>query len=121
MKKALKTIPHFPHVRTIQKYDDVLATNYKEKLLDKLNEEREYFKQLKDAKEKFHALESRNDVEAYVAREEFKSILSIAPRAVSTFWDNVNFRSGRKHERIGDQYSDTNQDLMTSLHVTDRI
>ena len=128
-EESLKVFCLFPHIRTIQRYDKVLAKDFRCKLLDRLKEESDYFKELKQATIKFETLSVHDDSEKELnekselvtAKESLDEVKCKYPKLLSTVWDNLNVRSSSRYERVGDQWSDLNYDFMTSLHMLDRI
>ena len=113
-EESLKLITLFCHVRTIQKYDSVLAKDFKSRLLEKLQSEKKYFTKVKAARSESGA----NDLSA----DNHEDLdVGERPKCLTTVWDNMNWRSGRRYERLGDKYSDKNYDFMTSLHISERI
>ena len=128
-EESLKIFCLFPHIRTIQRYDKVLAKDFRCKLLDRLKEESDYFKELKQATIKFETLsvhdnsekELNEKSELVTAKESLDEVKCKYPKLLSTVWDNLNVRSSSRYERVGDQWSDLNYDFMTSLHMLDRI
>ena len=121
-EESLKIFPQLCHVRTLQKYDRVLEMNSKDSLMQKLDSEKKFHVNLKNAKEKVADLSEEGTIDELQAAEtELKEIQSQHPKFLTTVWDNLNLRGERRHDRTGDLWSDFNHDFMTSLHITERI
>ena len=121
-EESFKALPLLPHIRTVKKYDSVLAGDLKDKLKVKLKEEREYFRKKKDASLQVARAKLIGDesvlTSALNAHEELDRK---APKLLTTVWDNINIRSGSRYERSGDNWSDRNKDYMASIHIKERI
>ena len=119
----LKIFPEFCHPRTLQKLDHKLALNSKAPLIEKIEKERNYLKDLVAVKDRLEALAivdgTKEEVDA--AKRDLQLIQDGAPRMLSTAWDNLNLRGNRRHERVGDTWDDLNFDYMTSIHIEERV
>ena len=120
-EESLKIIPHLPHVRTIQRYDKILAKDFRIKLRTQLEEESNYFNELKQAEIRLETLSLSDNSEFLRAQESLDEIKNKYPKLLSTVWDNLNVRASSRYERADDKWSDLNYDFMTSLHILDRI
>ena len=120
---SIKVFPQISHPRTLQKYDHVLAKNAKDPLNEKLSNEKLHFDnvaKLKDQLEELTVSESSEE-QILAAVEKLKDAEVIAPKMLTSVWDNLNLRSNRRHERVGDTWEDLNFDFMTSIHINERV
>ena len=121
-EEIYKLNSQFVNIRTAQKYDRILAKDFKVELLNQLKKEQEYYLKLKDVTSKLKIAQvDGNAHEIGSSKEVIDHLKNNAPKSLSTVWDNVNLRSGHRHERVGDAWSDSNFDYMTSVHMSDRI
>ena len=121
---SIKLFSIMTHPRTSQKYDkDVLAVGWDTQLKDSLKKEQDHFHKLKEAESKHEKLlqDGATDEAVEAAKDNLEVLLDIFSPQLQLVWDNLNLRTKHRHQRVNDDYADSNFDWMASLWIQDRI